>query len=139
MQVYKKCFEVLPSFLKGQRKTFNPFERIFKNFIYNEWNDLSSDSVKFSKENFDKMVENYYIYKKQFKKYGLTFNVNEEYEEKGSYLSKIFFISENYERKNNNDEIKILYKGKDYYLIYNFCIDKTYKEKDNKAYFDLRF
>ena len=32
-----------------------------------------------------------------------------------------------------------MYKGKDYYLIYTFYIDKTYKEKDNKAYFELNF
>ena len=88
------------------------------------------------------MVENYYIYKNQFKKYGLTFNVNEEYGENGekkSYLSKIFVLPENYREENTINKGKILYKGKEYYLIYTFYIDETYKEKDNKAYFELVF
>ena len=142
MRDYKKCFEVSPSFLKGQIKTFNPFERIFKNFLFNEIINPSPDKVQYNKENYDKMVENYYIYKNQFKKYGLTFNVNEECGangEKRSYLSKIFFLPENYRREYTINENKILYKGKDYYLIYTFYIDETYKEKDNKAYFELNF
>ena len=32
-----------------------------------------------------------------------------------------------------------MYKGKDCYLIYTYYIDKTYKEKDNKVYFELVF
>ena len=139
MRDYKKCFEVSPSFLKGQIKIFNPFERIFKNFLFNEIINPFSDEVKYNKENYDKMVENYYIYKNQFKKYGLTFNVNEENEGKRSYLSKIFFLPENYRIEYTINENKILYKGKDYYLIYTFYIDKNYKEKDNKVYFDLFF
>ena len=142
MRDYKKCFEVSPSFLKGQIKTFNPFERIFKNFLFNEIINPFPDKVQYNKENYDKMVENYYIYKNQFKKYGLTFNVNEECGENGekrSYLSKIFFLPENYRIEYTINENKILYKGKDYYLIYTFYIDKTYKEKDNKAYFELKF
>ena len=142
MIYYNKCFEVSPSFLKGQIKTFNPFERIFKNFLFNEIINQSSDKVQYNKENYDKMVENYYIYKNQFKKYGLTFNVNEEYGEDGkkrSYLSKIFFLPENYRIEYTSKENKILYKGKDYYLIYTFDINETYKEKDNKAYFELDF
>ena len=143
MRDYKKCFEVSPSFLKGQIKTFNPFERIFKNFLFNEIINPFPDKVQYNKENYDKMVENYYIYKNQFKKYGLTFNVNEECGEDGekrSYLSKIFFLPENYRRVEYTiNENKILYQGKDYYLIYTFYIDETYKEKDNKAYFELKF
>ena len=139
---FLNCFEVSPSFLKGQIKTFNPFERIFKNFLFNELINPFPDKVKYNKENYDKMVENYYIYKNQFKKYGLTFNVNEEYGENGgkrSYLSKIFFLPENYRREYTINENKILYKGKDYYLIYTFYIDENYKEKDNKVYFELFF
>ena len=120
--IYDNCFEVSPSFLKGQIKTFNPFERIFKNFLFNEINQ-SPDKV-YSKENYDKMVENYYIYKNQFKKYGLTFDVNEEYGENGkkrSYLSKIFFLPEKYRTEFNKND-KVLYKGKDYYIIYNFLL-----------------
>ena len=134
MSYYNKCFEVSPSFLKGQIKTFNPFERIFKNFLFNEI--ISDEAVEYSKENYDEMVENYYIYKSQFKKYGMTFNVNEEYEyeKKIRYFSKIFFLPENYSTYNEN---KILYKGKDYYLIDTYEIDKTYHEKDNKVYFEL--
>ena len=142
MRDYKKCFEVSPSFLKGQIKTFNPFERIFKNFLFNEIINPFPDKIQYKKENYDKMVENYYIYKNQFKKYGLTFNVNEEYGGNGgkiSYLSKIFFLPENYRIEYTINENKILYKGKDYYLIYTFYIHKTYKEKDNKAYFELNF
>ena len=142
MEVYEKCFEVSPSFLKGQIKTFNPFERIFKNFLFKEIINPSPDKVQYNKENYDKMVENYYIYKNQFKKYGLTFNVNEECNgngEKKSYLSKIFFIPEKYRKKYNINDYKILYKEKDYYLVYSFSIDETYKEKDNKAYFELDF
>ena len=142
MRDYKKCFEVSPSFLKGKIKTFNPFERIFKNFLFNELINPFPDKVKYNKENYDKMVENYYIYKNQFKKYGLTFNVNEEYGENGgkrSYLSKIFFLPEKYRREYTINENKILYKGKDYYLIYTFYIDENYKEKDNKVYFELFF
>ena len=142
MRDYKKCFEVSPSFLKGQIKIFNPFERIFKNFLFNEIINPFPDKVENNKENYDKMVENYYIYKNQFKKYGLTFNVNEEYGENGgkrSYLSKTFFLPENYRIEYTINENKILYKGKDYYLIYTFYIDETYKEKDNKAYFELDF
>ena len=134
---FLNCFEVSPSFLKGQIKTFNPFERIFKNFLFNEIINPFPDKVKYNKENYDKMVENYYIYKNQFKKYGLTFNVNEENGGTRSYLSKFFFLPENYRRECTNSDNKILYKGKDYYLIYTFYIDKTYKEKDNKAYFEL--
>ena len=33
----------------------------------------------------------------------------------------------------------MLYKGKDYYLLYIYKIDKTYKEKDNKIYFEIDF
>ena len=142
MANYKNCFEVSPSFLKGQIKTFNPFERIFKNFLFSEVINLFPDEVKYNEENYDKMVENYYIYKNQFKKYGLTFNVNEEYGENGekkSYLSKIFFLPENYREEYTIKEGKIFYKGKDYYLIYTYYIDKTYKEKDNKAYFEIDF
>ena len=142
MRDYKKCFEVSPSFLKGQIKTFNPFERIFKNFLFNEIINPFPDKAEYNKENYDKMVENYYIYKNQFKKYGLTFNVNEECGGNGgkrSYLSKIFFLPENYRIEYTINKNKILYKGKDYYLIYSFYIDKTYKEKDNKAYFELNF
>ena len=101
MKVNKNCFEVLPSFLKGQIKTFNPFERIFKNFLFSEVINPFPDEVKYNEENYDKMVEDYYIYKNQFKKYGLTFNVNEEYGENGeekTYLNKIFFITEKYKK-----------------------------------------
>ena len=97
MEINENCFEVSPSFLKGQIKTFNPFERIFKKFLFNEVINESPDEEKY-----DKMVENYYIYKNQFKKYGLTFNVIEEYCECGikrSYLRKIFFIPEKYSEK----------------------------------------
>ena len=142
MEVNKKCFEVSPSFLKGQIKTFNPFERILKNFLFSEVINPLPDKVKYNEENYDKMVENYYIYKNQFKKYGLTFNVNEEYGANGeeiSYLSKIFFLPEKYEKEYISNETKILYKGKDYYLIYSFSIGDTYEEKDNKAYFELVF
>ena len=142
MEVNKNCFEVSPSFLKGQIKTFNPFERIFKNFLFSEVINPFPDEVKYNEENYDKMVENYYIYKNQFKKYGLTFNVNEEYGENGeerSYLIKIFFLPENYRKEYTINEGKILYKGKDYYLINTNKIYKTYKEKDNKAYFELVF
>ena len=62
MRDYKKCFEVSPSFLKGQIKTFNPFERIFKNFLFNEIINPFPDKVQYKKENYHKMVENYYIY-----------------------------------------------------------------------------
>ena len=130
---FLNCFEVSPSFLKGQIKTFNPFERIFKNFFFGEM----IIGMDYNKENYDKMVEDYYVYKNQFKKYGLTFNVNEECGENGeeyTYFDKIFFIPEDYRNRNEN---KVFYEGKDYYLIYTFSIKRTYEEKDNKACFEL--
>ena len=142
MIYYNKCFEVSPSFLKGQIKTFNPFERIFKNFLFDEIINPFPDEVQYSKENYDKMVENYYIYKNQFKKYGLTFNVNEEGGANGeeiSYLSKIFLFPENYGEKYNIKDNKIFYEGKDYYFINTFFTEETYKEKDKKVYFELDF
>ena len=152
-----KCFEVSPIFLKGQIKTFNPFERIFKNFLFGEEILREKD---YNEEYYDKMTENYYIYKNQFKKYGLTFNVNEENEENGekySYLNKIFFINEKYSekevefkvngekkirfKKNNfiNRQKKVEYKGKEYFLICDFLINDNYEEKDNKVYFEIDY
>ena len=152
-----KCFEVSPSFLKGQIKTFNPFERIFKNFLFGEEILREKD---YNEEYYDKMVENYYIYKNQFKKYGLTFNVNKECGENGekySYLNKIFFINEKYNEKevefkvNGEKKIrlqknnfikrqkKVEYKGKEYCLLYDFLIDDNYEEKDNKVYFEIDY
>ena len=144
-----KCFEVSPSFLKGQIKTFNPFERIFKNFLFGEKN--------YNEEYYDKMVENYYIYKNQFKKYGLTFNVKKECGEKYSYLNKIFFINEKYNEKEVEFEVngekkirlqihnfinlqeRVEYKGKEYFLISDFIFDDNYEEKDNKVYFEIDY
>ena len=135
---FLNCFEVSPSFLKGQIKTFNPFERSFKHFLFGE----TIIGMGYNKENYDKMVEDYYIYKNQYKKYGLTFNVNEECGENGeeyTYLDKIFFLPENYREEYEINEGKILYEGKDYYLIYTYHIEDTYEEEDNKAYFELDF
>ena len=149
-----KCFEVSPSFLKGQIKTFNPFERIFKIFLFGEEILREKD---YNEEYYDKMTENYYIYKNQFKKYGLTFNVNKENGEKYSYLNKIFFINEKYSekevefkvngekkirlQKNNfiNRQKKVEYKGKEYFLIRDFIFDDNYEEKDNKVYFKIDY
>ena len=149
-----KCFEVSPSFLKGQIKTFNPFERIFKNFLFGEEVLREKD---YNEEYYDKITKNYYIYKNQFKKYGLTFNVNKENGEKYSYLNKIFFINEKYSekevefkvngekkilfKKNNfiNRQKKVEYKGKEYFLICDFLINDNYEEKDNKVYFEIDY
>ena len=149
-----KCFEVSPSFLKGQIKTFNPFERIFKNFLFGEEVLREKD---YNEEYYDKITENYYIYKNQFKKYGLTFNVNKENGEKYSYLNKIFFINEKYSekevefkvngekkirlKKNNfiNQQKKVEYKGKEYFLICDYLINDNYEEKDNKVYFEIDY
>ena len=112
---YKNCFEVSPRFLKGQIKTFNPFERIFKNFLFSEVINPFPDEEKYNKENYDKMVENYYIYKNQFKKYGLTFNVNEEYGENGeeeNYLSKIFSFLKTIEKNIQLMKVKFCIKEK---------------------------
>ena len=125
---FLNCYEINPIFLKGQLRVVNPFERIFKDFL-----DFLFHKEIYNGENFNKLVKNYYIYKNQFKKYGLTFNVKDGNE---YLLSKIFFFPKKYILKKEEFKNKFSFKGEDYFLIEYYLIDR-YKEKDNKASFEI--
>ena len=90
------CYEISPGSLKGYLRVFNPFERIFRDFIHFLDKGESSNEEFYNEENYNKFVRNYYIYKKQFKKYGLTFYVRDGNEnENKTSPSKIFFLPKN--------------------------------------------
>ena len=101
-----KCYEVDPfSFsdqFKSTLKIINPFQRIHK-----EINDLflnlravdeiyrkDYENELFNSEKFEKLVEDYYDYKIQYKKYGLTFYIEEKKENEGIENNKEVFINE---------------------------------------------
>ena len=121
---FLNCYEINPIFLKGQLRVVNPFERIFKDFL---------EFLYFldREEIYNKLVKNYYIYKNQFKRYGLTFPIKDENE--NEFLpSKIFFLPKiTYLKFKDFKDIKnkFSYKGKDYFLLYYYHINDTYQEK----------
>ena len=112
-----ECYEVDPfSFsdqLKSTLKIINPFERILKEIdnLLSDLRDLDeNDPIErkkfenklFNRKNFENFVEDYYIYKIQYKKYGLTFLIKEEIEndqsDNKSFFSngKKIFVNESY-------------------------------------------
>ena len=140
---FLNCHEINPNFLKGQLRVVNPFERIFKDFLYFLY-FLDREEIH-NKEIYNKLVKNYYIYKNQFKRYGLTFPIKDgnENENEDEFLpSKIFFLPKiTYLKFKDFKDIenKFSYKGNDYFLLYYYHINDTYQEKDNKASFELNF
>ena len=136
---FSNCFEISPGFLKGQLRVVNPFERIFKDFLKFLY-ILDREEIH-NEEIYNKLVKNYYIYKNQFKRYGLTFPIKDKNENK--FLpSKIFFLPEiTYLKFKDFKDIKnkFSYKGNDYFLMYYYHINDKYQEKDNKASFELNF
>ena len=134
-KIYFDCYEISPGFLKGQLQIVNPFERIFKDFL-----DFFLQREEYNLENYNKLVRNYYIYKNQFKKYGLTFQIRDGDKIGNKKLfSKIFFFpkkicSDFFYFKDFKD--KFSFKGKDY-ILPNFTFSH-YKEKDDKAFLEIR-
>ena len=138
------CYEIDPIVLKGQLQVVNPFQRIFKDFLKIERINNFEIEV-FNKENYDKLIRHYYIYKNQFKRYGLTFFISEKtnddeddddeeeenlfFSNKLVFLPKMIFLPDYF----FENKFKFSYKGKDYFLLNNFF--ERYQEKDNKDFF----
>ena len=84
--MFIKCYEVDPFSLSDQFKStlkiINPFQRIHKEIdtLLSLTRGVNDENKVFNRKNFEKLVEDYYIYKIQYKKYGLTFYIMEEIE-----------------------------------------------------------
>ena len=127
---FKKCYEIDPIVLKGQLPVITPFQRILRGFPYYPKLSLSN------KKTYDRMVKEYYIYKNQYKKYGLTFPIsyNDYQQEKIIFLSQKSILTE----KLLTPEFKIFkYKDNDYFLLNDCFPNYSFEEIVNKAYFKI--
>ena len=127
---FKKCYEIDPIVLKGQLPVITPFQRILRGFPYYPKLSLSN------KKTYDRMVKEYYIYKNQYKKYGLTFPIsyNNYQQEKILFLTQKSILTE----KLLTPEFKILkYKDNDYFLLNDCLPNSSFEEILNKFYFEI--
>ena len=125
------CYEISPGLLKDKIQILNPLERILQDFL-----DFYDERGKYNVENYNKFVRKYYIYKNQFKKYGLTFKIVDGDQEYKKILSKLFFFPKNiYLDIEDFEDIKevISLKGKDY-KVFNLSYNANYKEEDDKGF-----
>ena len=103
------CYEVDPFNFSDQFKStlriITPFQRIHKEIDELFLEVRLADKAKrkdfekeiFTREKFEKLVEDYYDYKIQYKKYGLTFYIKEKIEnEENKNRQKEVFINETY-------------------------------------------
>ena len=129
-----KCYEISPSLLKNQLRFINPFERVFKEFYQQSEKNIYHKNQIYTKENYEKLMKHYYIYKNQLKKFGTTFGISEkhfDYEDEyrnGHSINVICFKKEGNFLKENpefNKYLKdknVLMIPKDWKVIIKFSI-----------------